>query len=214
MKKVIYLDSDLLVLGDLAQLWDKDITDTFLLAVQDMGEPYVSSPRALNNFKELGIPAYYKYFNAGVMIINLNRWRAEQISRLALDYLEQNKAIIRWWDQDALNAVLAGNWSELDPRWNQIPHIFQYPSWKESPFDKNAYERIITDPFIIHFATSSKPWQYDCKHPAKSMFFNYLDKTSWTGWRPAKPFKITLCGRLFQKVARGVQRFVRLITYE
>jgi len=214
IKKVIYLDGDLLVLGDIVQLWDLDITDTFLLAVQDMGEPYVSSPRALNNFEELGIPADYRYFNSGVMVINLDHWRAERISLLALNYLEKNKAIIRWWDQDALNAVLAGRWSELDPRWNQIPHIFEYPSWEESPFDKETYYRIITNPFIIHFATSSKPWHYDCKHPAKKTFFEYLDKTAWSGWRPKKSIQANLLRRLFQKAAHTAQRLVRFTTYE
>lgn len=210
-EKVIYLDCDIIVLGDLAQVWDIDFGTNFLLAVQDMGEPYVSSPRALNNFKELEIPEYYKYFNAGFMMMNLNRWRAEQINRKVIAYIEQNKDTIRWWDQDGLNAIMAFKWRELDPRWNQIPHIFDYPSWEKSPFEEEVYKGIISDPFIIHFATSSKPWHYNCTHPLKNEFFRYLDKTAWEGWRPKKPFQETFWRYYLKKISYNKRRLMRFI---
>ena len=204
-QKAIYLDCDLIVMGDIGQLWDADFNGSYLLAVQDMSAPYMcsstalrnyplcapylSADTALTNYQELGLSAECKYFNGGVLVLNLEKWREDNISKAVIDYLEGNKEHVRWWDQDGLNAVLAGQWSELDLRWNQMPHIYRYPSWEESPFDEDVYNQVISNPYIIHFATGSKPWHHDCSHPARDLFFHYLDMTDWAGWRPKAPFK-------------------------
>ena len=191
--KVIYLDADLIVNEDLGKLWDIDIGENYLLAVQDIGIGYVSSPSGVANYKELGIPPNSKYFCAGVMVINLEKWRIDSISVKTIEYLEQNKEHLRFADQDALNAVLAGKWGDLDLRWNQIFHIFNYPSWQNSVIKEevpeDVYNEAIRNPYIIHLATGLKPWIYGCNHPAKDMFFQYLDMTAYSGWRSEKTFK-------------------------
>lgn len=193
LRKAIYLDCDLVVNEDLGRLWTIDIGDSYLLAVQDMGIREVSNPRGgLHNYQELGIPPNSKYLNAGVMIFNLEKWRTESISAQAIEYLEQNKEHVLNWDQDGVNAVLVGKWRELDPRWNQTPSIYKCRSWRESPFTEDIYNNVIQQPYIIHFATAIKPWHYYCEHPAKDLFFRYLDMTVWSGWRPKKPLKYIL----------------------
>jgi lipopolysaccharide biosynthesis glycosyltransferase len=193
LKKVIYLDSDLLIQEDLSQLWKIELGDNYLLAVQDMGAPYVSSPYGLSNYQELGIPADYKYFNSGVMAINLNKWKAENISIKIIEYLTKYPEYLRWWDQDGLNAILANKWGEIDPRWNQIPHIYSYKRWQESPFSEATYKAIISSPYIIHFATRSKPWNFKINYkPSEKLFFQYLDRTAWSGWRPKEAFNSRL----------------------
>lgn len=190
LKKAIYLDCDLVVNNNLQQLWTIDIGDSYLLAVQDMGIREVSNPRGgLHNYQELAIPSNSKYLNAGVMVLNLEKWRTENISTQAIEYLEQNKEHVLNWDQDGINAVLAGKWRELDPRWNQTPSVYKYQSWTDSPFTEEIYKSVIQQPYIVHFATAIKPWHYYCEHPAKDLFFQYLDLTSWSGWRPNKPLK-------------------------
>ncbi|AFY87962.1 MAG: General stress protein A [Chroococcidiopsis cubana SAG 39.79] len=190
IEKVIYLDCDLVVNEDLQKLWAIEIDNSYLLAVQDMGIREVSNPRGgLHNYQELGIPPHSKYLNAGVMVFNLEKWRTENISTQAIEYLEQNKEHVLNWDQDGVNAVLAGKWRELDPRWNQTPSVYKYRSWKDSPFTEEMYKSVIQQPYIVHFATAIKPWHYYCEHPAKDLFFQYLDMTSWSGWRPKKPLK-------------------------
>ncbi|MBR8839335.1 MAG: glycosyltransferase family 8 protein [Stigonema ocellatum SAG 48.90 = DSM 106950] len=202
LQKVIYLDSDLIVLKNLDLLWDVDIGEAYLLACQDLGIPYVSDPYGLANYKELGIPADSKYFNAGVLVINLEKWRSENIGMKVIQYLEQNKDYIRWHDQDGLNAVLAGTWGELDPRWNQVPSIYlKYSSWKDSPFLEDVYKKLSHDPFIIHFASSNKPWNSRVYHPANYLFFQYLDLTVWSGWR------YTIWRRAWNKIVKQAKQF-------
>jgi lipopolysaccharide biosynthesis glycosyltransferase len=206
LKKAIYLDCDLVVNEDLQQLWTIDIGDTYLLAVQDMGIREVSNPRGgLHNYQELGIHPNSKYLNAGVMVFNLEKWRTENISTRAIEYLEQNKEHVLNWDQDGVNAVLVGKWRELDPRWNQTPSVYKYRSWKDSPFTEEVYKSVIQQPYIVHFATAIKPWHYYCEHPAKGLFFQYLDITPWSGWRPKKPLKY--------EIRLGLRRFRETVKY-
>lgn len=199
-KKAIYLDSDLIVNEDLGKLWNIDMGENYLLAVQDTSIPYVSSPGGLVNYKELGILPNHKYFNAGVLVINLEKWRAERIDAKVIKYLEQNRDCVRWWDQDGLNAVLVGKWRELDPRWNQTPAIYSYPSWRDSPFPEKIYSAILNNPYIIHFASASKPWNSRDKHPATNLFFQYLDMTAWSGWR------LTFWRRLWRRLVRDMKQ--------
>ncbi len=208
-KKAIYLDSDLIVKGDIEQLWNIDVEDNYLLAVQDIGAPYVSSHQGLMNYKQLGIPASYKYFNGGVLVFNLEKWRQDNISKQIIEYLEQNREYVRWWDQDGLNAILAGKWGELDLKWNQHPEIYDYSSWNDSEFKdklKYVYNDIIHNPYIVHFATPGKPWMYSsCKHPEKNLFFQYVDKTAWSGWR------LTFWRRVVGKIKRDMKPIVRFL---
>jgi lipopolysaccharide biosynthesis glycosyltransferase len=182
LNKAIYLDSDLIVKGNLEELWNIDTQNNYLLAAQDMGAPYVSSPRGLINYENLGIPADYKYFNSGVLVLNLQKWREDNISKTIFEYIKQNKEWVRWHDQDALNAVLAGKWGELDPKWNQMPYIFRFSSWKDSYFPEDVYNGLIQDPYIVHFSTREKPWKPNCNHPHKELFFQHLDMAIWSDW--------------------------------
>jgi lipopolysaccharide biosynthesis glycosyltransferase len=186
VEKAIYLDCDLVVRGDLAQLWETSLEDQHLLAVQELWMPYVSI--GLVNYKELNIPGEAKYFNSGVLVMNLNKWRSDRTTDKALDYLKHNQQYLRCYDQDVLNAVLAEQWGELDHRWNVSPAIYRYPSWRESPVSEETFNSLIHDPYIIHYSTPSKPWStrhtgFSDSFPFNHLFFNYIDKTVWKGWR-------------------------------
>lgn len=188
--KAIYLDGDLVVTEDLGKLWNIELGDNHVLAAQDISVPYVSSPAGLANYQELGIPADYKYFNAGVLLINLEKWRSDNVSTKAIEYLEQNQEHIRWWDQDGLNAVLAGKWGQLDSKWNfmLLPELYNSSLWQDSNLLLQNSSNGSKNFYILHFASASKPWKYSCKSPAKSLFFDYLDRTKWSGWRPQESF--------------------------
>jgi lipopolysaccharide biosynthesis glycosyltransferase len=198
--KVIYLDSDLIVTQDIGKLWDIDMQDNYLLAVQDAGIPYVSSPYGLMNYKELSIPSNSKYFNAGVLVMNLKKWRDENVATKVIDYLDKNRNFLRFWDQDGLNAVLAGAWDSLDPRWNQTPAIYEYSAWDESPFSEEIYNNLVRDPYIIHFAKAGKPWNSREEHPSNSLFFQYVDMTEWKGWR------LTIWRRFWKRMSREIKQ--------
>ena len=227
IKKCIYLDCDILVLSDISELWEIPLDDMALLAAQDITVPYmcssatlaeyeacaefISEDEPLPTYKDLNIPPTSKYFNTGILVMNIEKWRDEQICEQALDYLHKYEDRIRWWDQDACNALLYNDWAGLDPAWNQLSHIYRYPSWQQSPFNEDDFNRILKHPKIIHYAAKSKPWHVDCSHPAVDLYFEYLDETAWKGWRPsingaytARPLR-AYAGRLKRAVVRGLR---------
>lgn len=190
--KAIYLDSDLIVKGNLEELWNINIEDNYLLAVQDTEIRYVSSAKGIKNYQQLGLSPDCKYFNSGVLVLNLDKWRTNNISYKIIEYIENNKEFIRWHDQDGLNAVLAGKWGELDLKWNQMPILYSYTSWQESHLEQEVYHDLLHNPYIVHFATCGKPWLLGCKHPHKDLFFQYVDMTAWCGWRLTLPRRLQL----------------------
>ena len=183
LDKVIYLDSDLVVISDLSRLWDMDVTATSLFAASELAPSsrLVSSSAGIRLYRELGLSPDLKFFNSGVMLINLRKWRQDRVALRAFVYLEAAMQYLRWHDQEALNAVLAGDWNELDPRWNVTMHLFRADS-------KSAQSRrLLREPYIVHFNSAIKPWQRDFSLGFRELFFQYLDKTAWSGWRPDNP---------------------------
>jgi len=154
VSKVLYLDADVLVLDDLSLLWEIDLEGAVLGAVIDtysrahterLGLKANLSDPGPDRARSRGV---CEYFNAGVLLIDLRRWRQERVSERAIQYLmEHPQALLS--DQDALNVVSVGGWKELDLRWNFQDH------------DPAGYSRIRPQgglPAIIHFAGRYKPW--------------------------------------------------------
>lgn len=156
VKKVIYMDPDIIIKEDLYELWNIDISDYVLGAVEwAFGDDRMSV---------LSIPEQYGYFNAGVLLINLEKWRKEHTTKQVWDYLNHNPDKIRHMDQDALNAVLYDSRLGLDPKWNYTTgHLLKL--------------RLDITPAVIHFSGPRKPWTQG--HPLEEEYFSYLKKLSW-----------------------------------
>jgi lipopolysaccharide biosynthesis glycosyltransferase len=196
IERVIYLDSDVVVLGDLGRLWDEPLHDTACLAVQDNSAPFIDAeracprcvphiltPRPIENYADLGLDPRGKYFNSGVLVMDLRRWRDAGFPERMLRCIEDNRDHLRFWDQYALNAVLAGSWRELDLRWNVSPYLSNYESWERSPFERDAFERAVSDPWIVHFLGPDKPWQMGSRLRCAEHFHAHRARTAWAGWR-------------------------------
>jgi len=201
--RAIYIDADMLVRRDLAQLWDEEQGPHAILAVQDVAAPYIDASVALErfdecksylyaitpiaNYRELGLTPEAAYFNGGLLVANIDEWRREKYAEQMLHCLRAYREHILWWDQYALNIVFAGRWRQLDPRWNQNSHVYAFPSWRNSALDRESLERVRRDPWIVHFCSPSKPWQPFSPHPHTRPFYRCLDRTDWRGWRPERP---------------------------
>ena len=144
VQRVLYLDADLLVLDDLGPLWDMDLRGAVMGAVLDpILDPQLKARApGLEKF-----PRVRDYFNAGVLLIDLDRWRKECISEKALEYLTRHPDS-PLADQDALNVACDGRWIDLGLRWNFCDHF------KTAILDIPPTER----PKIAHFP-GQKPWK-------------------------------------------------------
>ena len=172
--RVIYLDTDIVVRQPIEELWDTDLEGHSLAAVQ--------KPRA-GEFGEVGLSRESDYFNAGVLLIDLPRWRKRRIGEAALEFALHRSQRIQGHDQSALNHVLAGNWKRLDPRWNQQFKFFVHTAGYLR-MNRAELRELRRDPFIIHYTTASKPWHYLNDHPLRHCYYENLDRTPFAGWRP------------------------------
>ncbi|MCH2182971.1 MAG: glycosyltransferase family 8 protein [Mariniblastus sp.] len=206
--RVIYLDSDLLVRDDLSLLWEMELENEYCLAVPDIAcphidareancnfrksNPYLAAISPIPNWRELNLEGSDGYFNSGVMVLNIDRWRRESIEKRLLQCLQENRKHVWCWDQYALNVVFAGQWRALPARWNQGAHLFDFPDENHSPIDRAEFIEARDNPAIIHYTTEWKPWHFHNQHPHRDLFFQQLDKTAWGGWRPERPpFRIS-----------------------
>ena len=176
--KAIYLDSDVVVNADLGNLWDVDIGDNYLLAARDLYFPTILSTPC-KKFFQSKVLKIDKFFNSGVLSINLEKWRLEKIGIEVIKCISQHKLL----DQEGLNVVLKDKWKEIDPRWNRTSGIYECNSWKNSPFPEDEFTNLVNHPYIIHFTSADKPWNSINRCPEQPLFYNYLDMTAWAGWR-------------------------------
>ena len=172
VSRVLYLDSDILIAGSIAELWNRDLGGNIVAAVADeVGAP-----------PKLKLPAGETYFNSGVMVIDLEQWRRERVGEAALAFARDEPHRITWWDQCALNFVLRGRWLRLDRKWNlQTLALGRFTQYDVVSTAEGRQR--LADAVVIHFTTNAKPWLYLCGHPAKAAYWRYLRKTPWRDYR-------------------------------
>jgi lipopolysaccharide biosynthesis glycosyltransferase len=205
--KVLWLDCDLLVLANAAQLWDSGFGDHCALAVQDSVVPCVSSRFGVSGYRERGLDPVAKYFNAGVVLIDLVRWREEDVSGQALAYVRSYRKRVWFMDQEALNAVLCGHWGELDARWNRNVGMATVRGADD-------------DAWILHFSGNLKPWRYRGRGRYHALYYLHLDTTAWAGWRPKKSwwgsvlgmYETSMLRRLMYPFEQLAMQLLRMLT--
>jgi len=106
--RAIWLDCDTLVVEDLSALWTEPLHGRTVCAAQDHVVPRLGSAFGVAGWRELGLPPGSLYFNAGVLVLDVERWRRRNVERRCFEYLDRFGPRVWFWDQEALNAVLAG----------------------------------------------------------------------------------------------------------
>jgi lipopolysaccharide biosynthesis glycosyltransferase len=205
--RVLYLDADVVVRSSLAPVYASDLKGHVVGAVRDAGSPWAASSYG-PDWRQLGLAPESAYFNSGVLLIDLERWREETVGERCLQLLRSGNP--RWGDQDALNVVLQGRWIELERRWNlQTADIGDYSvAWAHWASDIEAANN---DPAVIHYTEHDKPWIGGSQHPLAAEWFQALDQTAWAGWRPRPPLEFRLGSRLWGALRyRYLQRRNRL----
>jgi len=186
VERAIWLDCDVIVAADLGRLWDEDLGGHHLLAAQDMAVPFVSSRLGVPRFAALGMVADARYFNAGVMVVDLARWRRDDVAARVAGYLADRPSAPLFWDQEGLNAVLHDDWGEIDVRWNVNAALAGRAFYRPRHLAPAARRAVAEDPWILHYCGNLKPWRiHDTGDPGRRRYFEHLDRTAWAGWRPA-----------------------------
>jgi lipopolysaccharide biosynthesis glycosyltransferase len=198
--RVLFLDSDIVVRGTITELYEQPL-DRYTHAA--VANPVCGVFKA--HPPSLGIPAGTPYFNAGVLLFNLDVWRSEHIGDRVMDYINTHGARLRFWDQDALNATLHSRWLKCHPTWNAVAAFFEGIPAAELEVSQADLTAVAANPRIVHFTGSWKPWNYYCQHPFKREYFKYLAHTPWRGYRPAdQPAAAVRARLMLSRLAPGV----------
>lgn len=186
-KKMIYLDTDMIMLEDISTLWHTDLQGKMLAAVKDLAEVVSCEWAGIQNFRELGIPGDSPYFNSGMLIIDPLKWRQNNIAVKVLHTIQENVSFASFPDQYGLNVVFANQWISLDQRWNCYSNL------------------AIEDPYIIHY-TKIKPIfrNYDGNEKYRLEFYKYLGLTAWKNFKPLGSYV-----RIYWKLRSKLRKIIK-----
>ena len=168
LDKVLYLDCDLLVLGDLKELYDLNIDDYFVAAAKDETDNYHKHRLHVKD-----------YFNAGVSLLNLKALRRAPGSILFHDALAHNADKIECQDQDIMNIAFNHNVKLIPITYNANSTMFHPDIFTDASYSVADERRAKYEPKILHFTGEHKPWQFTCCHPLKSAYLKYLLRTEF-----------------------------------
>ncbi len=160
--KAIYLDSDIVVLGDIAELYNQDMGDNLIAAAPD---DVIQTTKVFQEYAEkvVGVADYRNYFNAGILLMNLDEFRKFDFQNKFLYLLETIKFTVAQ-DQDYLNRLCKGKVKIIDKAWDTMP------IGTETLEEKDLK--------IVHYNLADKPWHYD-NIKYKEYFWKYAKKTEY-----------------------------------
>jgi lipopolysaccharide biosynthesis glycosyltransferase len=203
VEKVLYLDADMVIVGSLEELLTLPMGNKVLAAVSIPGSPRPAV---------LGYDAADEYFNSGVMVINLKRWREIGAREMLIAQTALIADKLNDPDQDVLNYCFHDQRIRLDYTWNAITPFFR--EINDLPLSKEDVSRVARDARIVHFNGSSKPWQYLCQHPFAEEYRRCLKYTEWRDFRPAdynllNVFKRRISRGLGERRLAAIQKVLR-----
>ena len=189
----------------MATLFDLDLGDAPAAAAVSAGSPKYGNGK--RPWAQLGIDPETPYVNSGVLLIDVERWRAEGIGRAVLVDIAEHRSLYRWMDQDGLNAVLANRWALLPPEWN-----LQLGSkvYRRNP---PALETV----GICHFTGIWKPWK---PAYAKSFTLGAEDpgfRAAWlaaarkSGWFTRRGWAAFRAGLFLRRLAAPAEALARCV---
>lgn len=157
-EKVLYLDCDLVILGNVIDLWKFDLKNKTIGAVLDYYLAFVENKRE---------------FNSGVLVIDCKKWNKRKYNKKIINFIKNDKKLSL--DQEILNKIIKDDWYELPLEWNRQKRAYE-SNHKEMKITKEYYKKIIKNPKIIHYTGRIKPWHYRYIFPDKKYYLYYLKK--------------------------------------
>lgn len=206
--KLLYLDADSLILGSFKPLWDIDMGNNYIGAVEDL--------LSIDVIKQnIGMDLSQGYINAGFLLINLKKWREINIEEKFLDFQRKTHDKFIFHDQGIINGVCKGNILYLHPKYNLISifHGIEYEKVIKlgglaSYYDKETIEEAQENPVFVHFSGGdlNRPW-FNKDQPYHDLYYEYVNETPFKD--QINPKKLPISGVLFYKFYQS--RFLSIL---
>ena len=171
--KILYLDSDIIVRGDITNMWDFDLEDHLLAGIEE--------PRMLNRHRlaDLGMKDSSPYINGGILFLNLEKMRSSDFEKKCQDFVERKGNILLYQDQDLLNVMAEFDLGILPLRFNSFYYVLEERFYDFISYSQQDIKIAKENPFIIHYNQHPKPWSQECFDPRAYYYFKYLIYTPY-----------------------------------
>lgn len=179
LKKILYLDVDIIAKNDILELFNIDLGDKVIGAVKDLGDSYY-----ITNLKNnVEINPSHTYFNSGVLLIDCEKWRRQNITEKLFDIEKKYRGKLLCNDQDVLNKVFENNYKMLPEKFNALT--------------------ITGETVIRHYYTTPKPWEIEQNIKNSDLLINDIESF----WQYAKktPFYEQLLSNCKYKSSAQIQ---------
>lgn len=188
VSRCLYLDCDMIICGRIDELWNCDMGGYTVSAVQDTVNRETK--------ESVGLLASEKYFNAGLLLIDLEKWRNIGAEQACLGFIAQRDGSVTHHDQGVLNGIFHQDILFLPLKYNVMTihyimsrdRIMDYFREESQFYSESEIKGAKEHPVILHYTPSftSRPWIKTCRHPLKKLYWDALEKTPWAGLRPMK----------------------------
>lgn len=143
VQRLIYLDCDMMVMAPIENLWNVELNGKPLAAVEDPWGKLIGSGRDISERDHILHPAD-PYFNAGLMVIDIDRWREQNVAEQLDNLIAEGTVEKLSYSQNVINLIMKNNWERLDTLWNVVDPEPAHVS---------------LNPFNLHFTGRKRPWQ-------------------------------------------------------
>ena len=183
LHRILYLAPDILVINSLKPLWETDMKGRLFAAAAHTGKTNLA-----NNINQVRLGTTHKYFNSGVLLINLDQGRKEILPEEIFRYAGEHAKELLLPDQDILNAVFGSRTLELDD------YLWNYDARNYSTYLLRSggvcdMDWVMGNTGILHFCGKTKPWQAGYMHRFGILYKHYmqinrrLDQSLASGFR-------------------------------
>ena len=175
LHRVLYLDPDILVINSLTPLWVTELQGCLFAAASHKGKTEL-----MNNLNQVRLGTECKYFNSGVLLIDLDAGRKEIVPEIIFAYAEEHSKELLLPDQDILNALYGHRTFELeDTFWNYDARYFNTYLLRSGGVCDLDW--VLAHTAILHFCGKSKPWQPGYLRRFGILYKHYIQLTRRTG---------------------------------
>lgn len=184
VNRILYIDCDTLIAGNLAE--------TMHLDMGGMPVAMVLDSMCVSHKRTLGFGRNENYFNAGVILFDVKRWKACKCTERIVTHLQTERSVYMAPDQDILNLVFRDSIAVLQPRYNMQPlhfvysfHLYQKYWYQPNYYSETEIRESLNDLKIIHFFRylGQFPWHQNALHPHTAVFDCYLAQSEWADYR-------------------------------
>lgn len=188
VKKLLYLDADMIVRYDLSELYETNIEDYYFAAVRDSIEVVRGFEESGKQLKLLKMPDYRQYTNAGMVLMNLEKIREDKLEDKFLKWMTNEKENLIngkfFGAQDIINPVCHGKILLVPFKFDAMIGFNVFKPYEEVPYawmytTRKEWEDA-RDPTIVHFAGGGKPWVNMDESQFYKEWRNYSEKTDFT----------------------------------